>query len=150
MQEKGYTKAVDMWSVGCVTTVLLTGSRPFSWTSKTDNKQGSQEAIDEAVRDCKLDGLGEIQEWQHLSGFPKDFVSKLLVLDENVRLTAEQALSHSWFTNGHFREDFRAVYRKAISGWQKYVLPPDAIENIAGYRPPEVTRMASFSTFCDH
>ena len=128
-----------MWSVGCVTTVVLTGERPFSWTSKRSPEQDSQAAMDEAMRNCNLDGLDRVDTWQQLTGHPKDFVTKLLVLDENVRLTAGQALEHPWFTHDFRKEDLMAVYRKAVYGWQKNPLPPDVIENICGHRPPVVS-----------
>jgi serine/threonine protein kinase len=34
--------------------------------------------------------------WDNVSEKAKDFVSKLLVTDKNVRMTATQALSHPW------------------------------------------------------
>ena len=145
--EKGYTKAVDMWSVGCVTTVVLTGERPFSWTSKKHTQQSSQSAIDEAMRDCNLGGLEQVDTWQQLTGYPRDFVTKLLILDENARWTAEQALDHPWFTNEHCKEELMAVYKKAIHGWQKNMLPPDTIENIAGYRAPSVSKPTAFNRY---
>jgi serine/threonine protein kinase len=34
--------------------------------------------------------------WGNISANAKDFVSKLLVVDTKVRMTAEQALAHPW------------------------------------------------------
>ena len=96
--------------------------------------------MEEASREGKLDGLGEVQEWRQLSRFPKDFVRGLLVPDPKKRFTAGQALAHPWFTRNIWGNEFKALYSKAISGWQKNTLPADVIENItpaniAGYKP---------------
>jgi calcium/calmodulin-dependent protein kinase I len=36
--------------------------------------------------------------WSEVSNDAKDFISKVLVVNPNERLTADQALRHSWFT----------------------------------------------------
>lgn len=117
--QKGYTKACDMWSVGVVATLLLTGERPFSW--------------DDSKNLPLIDGQYEQRpDWQGLRGHPKDFVNKLLVLNEAIRLTADQALHHEWFTNDSHRNAYRKVYEKAISGWQRSVLRATPFEIITG------------------
>ena len=140
--EKGYTKAVDMWSVGCVTTVVLTGVQPFSWASK-DANQSTQSATSEAARNANLDGVEHFEEWKRLTGYPKDLVQKLLILDEDARMTADQALKHDWFVNDYFREEFRQVYEKAILGWRKCILPLQDLEHIAGYGKKTVVKGSS-------
>ena len=100
---EGYTPSVDMWAVGCVTAVVLTGMNPFTWFPGTAD-QGSVNA--------DLTGLDNIPEWQLLSSSAKDFVSKLIVLEEDTRLTALDALAHPWFTNEIYREDIEALYEK--------------------------------------
>jgi hypothetical protein len=37
--------------------------------------------------------------WSQLSVLSKDFFAKSLVLDQNERLTADQAMHHPWLTN---------------------------------------------------
>jgi len=81
-----YTQAVDMWSIGCVTYVLLCGYHPFS--DDTDTPLYIQ----------IVTGQWEFHEhmWSSITDGAKDFVSELLVLDPNSRMTARQALRHPW------------------------------------------------------
>ena len=107
-----------MWSVGVVATLILTGDRPFSWDHELDLPL--------------IDGQYEQRsDWQSLRGQPKDFVQKLLVLNEAIRLTADQALHHEWFTNKSLCNAYRIVYEKAISGWKRSASGIKQIDTIA-------------------
>lgn len=87
----GYTEAVDMWSIGVITYVLLCGYPPF--TSPTGNVPELFEAIQRAA--YKFPD----KDWASVSKDAKDFISKLLVVKESSRLTAEQALKHPWLAS---------------------------------------------------
>ena len=131
-----------MWSLGCVTTTLLTGNTPFSFVrirgSDPDNASDMVRAV---ASTGNLDSLVASPEWQAISDRPKDFIRKLLVLDEDGRMTAEQAIGHHWLTNGHVRQAFDAAYKKAVSGWMGQPLSVDAIEGIPGfYNSPKVSQ----------
>lgn len=82
---------------------------------------------------CDLSELLSAPEWQCLADRPKDFVLRLLILDETQRMTADEALSHDWFGNTRLKGDFDAVYEKAIRGWRKQIRLPDVIETIPGF-----------------
>lgn len=118
---QGYSKAVDMWSIGCVTVVLLTGGSPFR-DSRT--KQYS----DDLARDCNLTELKRSSEWSEISARPKGFVMKLLLLDESRRLTAEQALLDAWFNNDRLKPDFEDLYKRTIRHWQPSIRKKPIIE----------------------
>ncbi|WEW56435.1 serine/threonine protein kinase [Emydomyces testavorans] len=109
--KKGYTKSVDLWSLGCVTVVLLTGGSPFQ---HPDTESYSRDL----ARECNLGRLEEIEEWFHVGRRAKDFVRKLLVLDENQRMTAKDAVKHDWFTNPFHKRAFEEIYQKGISEWK--------------------------------
>ncbi|KAK2768153.1 hypothetical protein FQN54_000005 [Arachnomyces sp. PD_36] len=108
---KGYTKAVDLWSLGCVTAVLLTGGSPFI---DPITKEYSQKLANE----CDLKTLTEDENWKKAGERAKNFVSELLVLNENNRMTAKEALEHPWFTNEAHKEEFEKVYDRAVQGWK--------------------------------
>ncbi|EDN06379.1 predicted protein [Histoplasma mississippiense (nom. inval.)] len=108
---KGYTKAVDMWSLGCLTVVLLTGGSPF-----TDPDTGQY--CQKMARNCDLRSLEQEKDWQRVGLRAKSFVRKLLVLDENVRMTADQAVSHKWFTNPAYKREFEDLSRRAAMQWR--------------------------------
>ncbi|URE30256.1 calcium-dependent protein kinase [Musa troglodytarum] len=80
----------DVWSIGVITYILLCGKRPF-W-NKTEN------GIFKEV--LKTEPDFQRKPWPSISNSAKDFVKKLLVKDPRVRLTAAQALSHSWVREG--------------------------------------------------
>ncbi|KAK5219683.1 hypothetical protein LTR72_008067 [Exophiala xenobiotica] len=108
--QTGYTRAVDMWSLGCVAVVLLTGGLAFCdpFTNTYSEK---------LARECDLRFLQDSQEWRKVRERPKDFVEKLLVLDETTRPSAEEALKHPWFSNGMHKNDFEDLYQRTIKHW---------------------------------
>ncbi|XP_067927940.1 calcium/calmodulin-dependent protein kinase type IV-like isoform X2 [Watersipora subatra] len=82
-----YTPAVDMWSIGVITYILLCGYEPFY------SDEGEQ-AMFKKILKCEY----HFHEpwWNDISENAKDLVKKLLVFDPSKRLTASQALAHSW------------------------------------------------------
>lgn len=103
----GYTQAVDMWAIGCVTVVLLTGGLAFF-----DPNTGLYS--ERLAKECDLAYLRTSTEWQCVRSRPKSFVENLLILDEVERMTAEQALLHEWFSNEIHKTDFQDLYQRCI------------------------------------
>lgn len=103
-----YTKAVDMWSLGIVAFCLLTGE---SLASYLEMKHISQEDIT-----ARLDRI-----WPDLESATdqaKDFLAKLLVLDPARRMTADEAIAHSWFTSpSEIGRELERLYTRSIQGW---------------------------------
>ena len=66
-----YTVSVDMWAVGVITYILISGQMPFD----DQNKMLLYKKILNA--DYSLEG----EAWQNASKNSKDFISKLLVLE---------------------------------------------------------------------
>ncbi|KAB8262418.1 kinase-like domain-containing protein [Aspergillus pseudonomiae] len=108
--KQGYTKAVDLWSLGCVAAVLLTGDTPFKNSLTADSTDLSRE------RD--LEKLEADMDWNKIGQRARDFVRRLLVFDEAKRIDVKQALNHNWFTNPAHRVEFEALYRRAIRSWR--------------------------------
>ena len=83
----------DLWSAGIICYVLLCGYPPF---------RVPRDAIDAKSKLFKQIVKGKVQfdkgqSWDNISSEAKDFILKLLVVDQNGRLTAQQALEHRWF-----------------------------------------------------
>lgn len=116
-KEKGYSKAIDIWSIGCITATLLTGELIFPDNNHApddddqDNAQGPQEQWDLSVLDRGT-------AWQSSSRKAKSFVRGCLHVDETARLTAKRALLHEWFTNKHYAAEIEAAYQRAVHDWQ--------------------------------
>mmetsp|Transcript_1949 Transcript_1949/g.3411 ORF Transcript_1949/g.3411 Transcript_1949/m.3411 type:complete len:375 (-) Transcript_1949:269-1393(-) len=81
-----YTPAVDMWSVGVILFILLSGYSPFD----DDNDA----ALFANIKEGRYDIDDPV--WDVVSDSAKDLVAKLLTVDAGARLSARQALSHPW------------------------------------------------------
>ncbi|KAK5052160.1 hypothetical protein LTR84_002964 [Exophiala bonariae] len=106
-----YTRAVDMWALGCVAVVLLTGGLAFC-------DPVTNHYSEKLAKDCDLAHLQASSEWQHLRDRPRSFVENLLVIDENARMTADEGLNHCWFSNEAHKADFEDLYQRTIKTWR--------------------------------
>lgn len=86
LTRRPYDQQSDMWSVGCIVFLLLSGNLPFMGRSQ-------KELFRKIVA-----GKYEFKEedWKDVSNDAKEMVKKLLVLNPDDRLTAEAALRHPW------------------------------------------------------
>ncbi|XP_022108338.1 calcium/calmodulin-dependent protein kinase type IV-like [Acanthaster planci] len=82
-----YSPAVDMWSVGVITYILLCGFEPF-YDEKGDRY------VYKKILKAEYEFMSPW--WDNVSQSAKIFIESLLVLDRNKRLTAAQALEHPW------------------------------------------------------
>jgi len=86
---RNYTEKCDIWSCGVIMYILLTGRPPFF--GNTDNE------IMYRIKSGKYD----LQKypWSVVSKEAKDLIRALLQPNPNMRLSAEQALKHPWFSS---------------------------------------------------
>ena len=86
--EKGtpYGKGSDLWSLGVLLYVILSGCSPFS--------ADEEDAILSLVAQAKYEF--HEAEWQGISAEAKDLISRLLVVEPDQRLTMQQMLDHPW------------------------------------------------------
>ncbi|TMS18738.1 death-associated protein kinase 2 [Larimichthys crocea] len=78
--------AADMWSIGVITYILLSGLSPF----QDDTNEGTLRNI------IAMNYEFDEQCFSMTSSMAKDFIQKLLVKDPNERMTAEECLLHPW------------------------------------------------------
>ena len=81
-----YDQQSDMWSVGCIVYLLLSGNLPFLGRS--------QKELFQKIIAGRYEFTGDI--WNEISDDAKDLIKKLLILDPDERLSAKKALLHPW------------------------------------------------------
>ena len=123
--------ATDMWSVGIITALLLTGEFIFETSG---NMYASPVAVVDAAAECDLSKLDHDTLWQTVNLLGKGFIKSLLVLDENARLEVGQALRHGWFANEKPRENIQQEYEDVIRGWMPSRPLLDFKEDLAVFR----------------
>ncbi|XP_060030310.1 death-associated protein kinase 2 isoform X4 [Erinaceus europaeus] len=79
----------DMWSIGVITYILLSGASPFLG----DTKQETLSNITAVSYDFDEEFFSQTSE------LAKDFIRKLLVKETKKRLTIQEALRHPWITS---------------------------------------------------
>ena len=112
---KGYTQAVDMWSLGCLITALFIGSSIFAFDDD-ENVRHPTSAIIAAAAQCDLSILDNTPAWRDVDPRAKDLTKTLIKLDEEERITANEALGHEWFRSGH--HDIDGFYKAVKLSWE--------------------------------
>ena len=82
-----YTKNVDSWSIGVISYILLFGKIPFY----DDNKNVLRKKI------INNKPVYKGFDYPSISNFALNFIQKLLIKNQEKRMTVEQALNHKWF-----------------------------------------------------
>ncbi|XP_014670876.1 PREDICTED: serine/threonine-protein kinase H1 homolog [Priapulus caudatus] len=101
---KPYTNAVDMWAIGVITYILLSGEMPFDEESKT--------RLYRLILKANYNFSGE--HWRDISPQAKDFIERLLTVATEQRLAAVDALTHPWVKSNAAQSNLRNLHR-AIS-----------------------------------
>ncbi|KAG7244657.1 hypothetical protein INR49_029676 [Caranx melampygus] len=131
LAQKPYSKAVDCWSIGVISYILLCGYPPFY--DENDAKLFEQILKAEYEFDSPY--------WDDISDSAKDFICHLMEKDPLKRYTCEQALQHPWICGDtaldkNIHESVSAQIRKnfAKSKWkvsaqpcERLVLRPAAV-----------------------
>ena len=87
---KDYTQKSDLWSLGVIFFMMLSGRTPFGGDDDYE--------IQEAVKTGQFEMRG--LHWRHVSTEARHFIKCLLEMDVEVRYSAEQALNHAWIKSG--------------------------------------------------
>ncbi|XP_003397184.1 calcium/calmodulin-dependent protein kinase type 1 isoform X3 [Bombus vosnesenskii] len=88
LAQKPYGKAVDVWSIGVISYILLCGYPPFY--DENDANLFAQILKGEFEFDSPY--------WDDISESAKDFIHKLMCVNVEERFSCKQALAHPWIS----------------------------------------------------
>jgi len=85
-----YNEKGDIWAIGVITYLLLSGETPFGGVDGED----LLEVRDNILRGSFLFEPADV--WEHVSPLAKDFVSSTLRVEADLRPSAKEAQRHEW------------------------------------------------------
>jgi calcium-dependent protein kinase len=130
--KKHYNEKCDIWSCGVIMYILLSARPPFG--GENDNE------IMERVAIGKYDL--ESPPFNKLSRNSIDLIKKLLTIDPNRRITAEEALNHPWFKEFKSQEMYNRICdRDTIK---------NLIENLKQYRRTSILQETALAYLVHH
>lgn len=106
-----YNEKCDIWSCGVIMYILLCGYPPFNGSTDT--------RILDKIRSGKFSFKPDI--WSSISHEAMNLISKMLCYHPNKRITAEEALKDTWFSNNQTIQLIEAdVAKKALNNLQQF------------------------------
>ena len=124
----------DMWSIGVLSYVLLSGLSPFAGATDIETLKN--------VKNC--DWEFDEEAFRNVSEEGKDFIRKLLTKQKEKRLTAHECLQHAWLTGDHShktleiaRQRFFAIrdkIRQKYANWADFKLPLGRLSEFSSLR----------------
>jgi calcium-dependent protein kinase len=85
--KRSYTKACDLWSMGVIVFILLSGHLPFHGESR-----------DQMKSICRAHYVFKPEYWRNVSRTAVQYVQSLLEANPSKRMTSKMALEHKWIT----------------------------------------------------
>jgi len=89
IHRKGYTSAVDMWSLGVIIFVILSGYHPFD-----PEGIASEDELQSNIKRGRFDFDDPV--WDTVSDSAKELIESLIRLDPADRLDCRAILAHPW------------------------------------------------------
>ncbi|KAM4705828.1 serine/threonine-protein kinase H2 [Rhinophrynus dorsalis] len=106
-----YSNAVDMWALGVITYILLSGSMPFEDENRT--------RLYRLILKGKYSYMGD--PWPNVSNLAKDFIDRLLTVDASDRLSACDALKHPWIKTMAASSSMKNLHRSISQNLRRRV-----------------------------
>ncbi|EJW82635.1 CAMK/PKD protein kinase, partial [Wuchereria bancrofti] len=97
LQKRGYNKSLDMWSVGVIIYVTLSGTFPFN----------DGEEIAEQIQNAAF--MFPAEPWQQISREAIDLIQRLLKVKIEERLSIDECMKHEWLGGAQVYMDLRRL-----------------------------------------
>lgn len=111
LAKKGYNERCDVWSLGVILFILLTGKPPF-------DGDGDEEITDQV----KIGNISYADPvWDNISSDAKDLLkNKMLQYNIKLRESARQCLAHPWFKNAPTHAIDDNIMKEALSNLKSF------------------------------
>uniref|UniRef100_A0A8D0G4V0 CaM kinase-like vesicle-associated protein n=1 Tax=Sphenodon punctatus TaxID=8508 RepID=A0A8D0G4V0_SPHPU len=136
-----YGRPVDCWAIGVIMYILLSGNPPFYEEMDEDDYENHDKNLFRKI----LAGDYEFDPpyLDDISQAAKDLVTRLMEVDQDQRITAEEAISHEWISGNaasdkNIKDGVCAQIEKnfARAKWKVCSLPPELqFEHTGGSSP---------------
>jgi len=100
LRNEGYNRSLDMWSVGVIIYVTLSGTFPFN----------EDEDINEQIENAEF--MFPAALWTDVDKEAVSLIKALLQVQRRKRLSVDRALSHRWLYDYELWQDLREVEQK--------------------------------------
>ncbi|KAK9759319.1 Protein kinase domain [Popillia japonica] len=97
LRNKGYNRSLDMWSVGVIVYVSLSGTFPFN----------EDEDINEQIQNAAF--MYPPNPWKEISSDAIDLINNLLQVKQRKRYTVDKSLQHIWLQDYETWCDLRSL-----------------------------------------
>ncbi len=129
---KNYNEKCDVWSCGVIMYILLSQRPPFGGR----NDKEIMENVKKGTFDLQSPPFNKLSE----SGI--DLINKLLTIDVDKRISAEEALNHPWFKENKSKQLFNNIKDKRTI--------KDLIKNLKSYRRTSVIQETALAYLVHH
>uniref|UniRef100_A0A7E4VNC0 Protein kinase domain-containing protein n=1 Tax=Panagrellus redivivus TaxID=6233 RepID=A0A7E4VNC0_PANRE len=100
LRNKGFNRSLDMWSVGVIVYVSLSGTFPFN----------EDEDINDQIQNAEF--MYPQNTWKDISDNAIDFINNLLQVKMSKRLTVSKSLQHIWLQGYQLWSDLRVLEKQ--------------------------------------
>ena len=129
---KNYNEKCDVWSCGVIMYILLSQRPPFGGR----NDKEIMENVKKGTFDLQSPPFNKLSE----SGI--DLINKLLTIDVDKRISAEEALNHPWFKENKSKQLFNNIKDKRTI--------KDLIKNLKSYHRTSVIQETALAYLVHH
>jgi len=131
--KRKYDEKCDLWSIGVIFYILLTGRPPFDGNDDEEILKNVEKGVYDKTS----------YPFPSLSALAKDLINKLLQYDPKKRISAEEALEHQWFKTAEFK-------RKDKVNMISPELAKELITNMTKYKSNNMLKCAVVAYLVHH